>query len=117
MVISKLTPSVKVLEALFGTGYLLTHYAADFEVYGANYNQKMVEIARRNLAQAGVSAYLRHGDVESLPYEAESFDSVVSTMAFSGYPGGAKATSEMRRVLKEGGRLILIDVNYLWDGN
>ena len=107
----------RVLEVSFGTGYLLTRYAADFEVHGVDYNQKMVKIARKNLARAGVSARLRQGNVESLPYEDESFDSVVNTMAFSGYPDGAKAISEMRRVLKEGGRLILIDVNYPSDGN
>ena len=107
----------RVLEVSFGTGYLLTRYAAHYETHGVDYNQKMVEIARKNLARAGVTARLRQGNVESLPYEDESFDSVVNTMAFSGYPDGAKAMSDMRRVLKEGGRLVLIDVNYPSDGN
>ncbi len=107
----------RVLEVSFGTGYLLPRYSAHFEVHGVDYNHRMVEIARRNLSRAGVNAYLRQGDVESLPYEDEWFDSVVNTMAFSGYPDGAKAISEVRRVLREGGRLILIDVNYPSDGN
>lgn len=38
-------------------------------------------------------------------------------MAFSGYPDGVKAMTEMHRVLAAGGRLILIDVNYPLDGN
>jgi ubiquinone/menaquinone biosynthesis C-methylase UbiE len=107
----------RVLEVSFGTGYLLTRYAAHFETYGIDYNRKMVQTARKNLKRAGVSACLRQGDVESLPYEDESFDSVVNTMSFSGYPDGAKAMGEMHRVLKEGGRLILIDVNYPSDGS
>jgi len=107
----------RVLEVSFGTAYLLTRYACDFDIHGVDYNQKLVKIARKNLSQAGVSAHLKQGNVESLPYEDESLDSVVNTMAFSGYPDGAKAILEMRRVLKEGGRLILIDVNYPSDGN
>ena len=38
-------------------------------------------------------------------------------MALSGYPDGARAMSEIRRVLRLGGRLILIDVNYPADRN
>lgn len=65
-----------------------------------------------NLAQRGLRARLQQGNVESLPYEDESFDSVINTMAFSGYPDGQQALAEIRRVLKPDGRLILIDVNY-----
>jgi len=41
---------------------------------------------------------------------------LVSTMAFSGYPSGIAALSEMKRVLRSGGKLILIDVNHPADG-
>lgn len=107
----------RVLEVSFGTGYLLTRYADRFEVKGIDYNAKMVATARRNLKRAGLSAELQRGNVESLPYEDGSFDCVVNTMAFSGYPDGARAMSEMGRVLKAGGRLVIIDVNYPADGN
>ena len=107
----------RVLEVSFGTGYLLSQYAAKFKTYGLDYNRVMVATANKNLRQAGLSASLQQGDVETLPYQAESFDSVVNTMAFSGYPDGLKAMTEMRRVLKRGGRLILIDVNYPSDRN
>lgn len=107
----------RVLEVSFGTGYLLTRYAADFETYGIDYNRRLVRIARKNLRRADVSACLQQGNVESLPYENGFFDSVINTMAFSGYPDGARAMGEMHRVLKEGGRLVLIDVNHPSDGN
>ena len=102
----------RVLEVSFGTGYLLTCYAGRFETYGIDYNPRMVVIARRNLAQHGLQAFLQQGNVETLPYADGFFDSVVSTMAFTGYPDGRQALAEMRRVLKPGGRLILIDINY-----
>lgn len=106
-----------VLEISFGTGYLLTRYAARFRSYGLDYNRVMAATAKKNLWRTGVFAHLQQGNVESLPYRSESFDSIVNTMAFSGYPDGWRAMAEMRRVLKREGRLILLDVNYPPDRN
>ncbi len=47
-----------------------------------------------------------------MPYANESIDTIVNTMAFSGYPDGQRALTEMRRVLKRGGRLLIIDIYY-----
>ncbi|MEE8153349.1 MAG: class I SAM-dependent methyltransferase [Phycisphaerales bacterium] len=107
----------RVLEVSFGTGYFLTQYASRFETHGIDYNARMVAIARRNLAKRGMSADLREGNVEELPYEDGYFGTVTNTMALSGYPDGQRAMSQMRRVLKPGGRLVLIDVNYPTDRN
>ncbi len=102
----------RVLEVSFGTGYLLMQYADRFETYGVDINARMVAVAKRNLENSGMRADLKQGNVEQLPYEDEYFDAVISTMALSGYPNGASSMSEIRRVLKPGGRFILIDVNY-----
>jgi ubiquinone/menaquinone biosynthesis C-methylase UbiE len=107
----------KVLEVSFGTGYLLTQYADRFETDGIDYSQKMLSVARANLEKQGIEARLQQGNVESLPYEDETFDCVVNTMAFTAYPDGEKAMSELHRVLKKGGRLVMIDVGYPTDGN
>ena len=102
----------RVLEVSFGTGYLITQYARRFETFGIDYNEEMVKTAKKNLFKKNVNADIVQGNVESLPYGDEFFDSLVNTMAFSGYPDGEKALSEMIRVLKPGGKLILIDINY-----
>jgi ubiquinone/menaquinone biosynthesis C-methylase UbiE len=118
--LSAVLPHIKgprVLEVSFGTGYLLTQYAGDFEAYGIDYNERMVATARQNLARIGGSAELRQGDVEELPYESNCFDTVINTMAFSAYPDANKAMSEMHRVLKPGGILVMIDIAYPQDGN
>jgi ubiquinone/menaquinone biosynthesis C-methylase UbiE len=107
----------RVLEVSFGTGYLLTQYADQYETYGIDYNERMVGTARKNLEKKGVLADLRQGNVEALPYEDEYFDTVVNTMAFTAYPDGEKAMSEIHRVLKRGGRLVMVDINYPADGN
>ena len=44
----------RVLEASFGTGYLLLQYASQHESYGIDYNARMVEIAKNNLSKKSV---------------------------------------------------------------
>jgi ubiquinone/menaquinone biosynthesis C-methylase UbiE len=107
----------KVLEVSFGTGYLLTQYADRFETHGIDYNEKLVAVASGNLRKKGITAKLQKGSVECLPYDDETFDCIVNTMAFTAYPDGSKAMSELHRVLKTGGRLVLIDVEYPADRN
>jgi ubiquinone/menaquinone biosynthesis C-methylase UbiE len=102
----------RVLEVSFGTGYLLTRYAGRHETHGVDYNRRMVAVARSNLARRGLSADLRQGDVAYLPYDDAYFNTVVNTMALSGYPDATRALAEMWRVLRPGGRLVLIDINY-----
>ncbi len=102
----------RVLEASFGTGYLLAQYAQGYETYGIDFNTKMIEIAKANLANKNIKANLQWANVENLPFPDNYFDTVLNTMAFSGYPNGKKAMSEFHRVLKEGGNLVLIDFNY-----
>ena len=106
----------KVLEVSFGTGYLLTQYAGAYDTHGVECNERLLSIARQNLECNGlVEAKLVRGKVEDLPYGDESFDSVIVTMAFSGYPDSHRAMNELRRVLKVDGRLIMVDVNFPHD--
>ena len=102
----------RVLEASFGTGYLLMQYANHYETYGIDFNKDMVEVAQQNLSRKGVQATLQCANVEELPFPENYFDTVVCTMAFSGYPNGKQAMSEFYRVLKEGGRLLIVDFDY-----
>jgi len=112
----------RVLEVSFGTGFLLTQYADRFETEGIDYNEKMVAVAIKNLEREGIHANLQQGNVEAgnveaLPYASGQFDCIVNTMAFSGYPDGRKAMSELHRVLKPGGRLVILDIAHPADRN
>lgn len=102
----------RVLEASFGTGYLLTQYADDYETYGVDFSQKMVEVAKKNLSRKCIKARLQRAHVEKLPFPEGYFDTIVNTMSFTGYPNGMKAMSEFHRVLKEGGVLLMVDFDY-----
>jgi SAM-dependent methyltransferase len=107
----------RVLEVSFGTGWLFTQYAGHYRTDGIDLNPALIAVARRNRVLAGVRADLRQGTVEALPYPDATFDTVVNTMAFTGYPDAAAAAAELARLLKPGGRLVLIDINYPHDGN
>jgi ubiquinone/menaquinone biosynthesis C-methylase UbiE len=107
----------RVLEVSFGTGYLISQYAGIFETHGIDYNRRMATIARKNLLRAGRKAALIQGNVEALPYPDASFNSLINTMAFSGYPNGVRALAEMKRVLRNDGKLILIDFTFPPDRN
>ena len=107
----------RVLEVSFGTGYLLTQFAGKTEAHGIDYNARLLETARGNLRRASLAAQLACASVETLPYRDASFDTVVNTMAFTGYPNAEQALAEMSRVLRPGGELVMIDVNYPADGN
>ena len=102
----------RVLEASFGTGFLLMQYANKYETYGIDFNNNMVEIAKKNLSRKGIRATLQRANVEKLPFPENYFDTVVNTMAFTGYPNGKQAMSEFFRVLKEGGILLIVDFDY-----
>ena len=102
----------RVLEVSFGTGYLLTRYPERYEIHGVDLNARLVLVARRNLERTGRAAWIQRARVEALPYRSGAFDTVVNTMAMSGYPDGEAAMREMSRVLRPGGRLIMVDVGF-----
>lgn len=113
--IKKVIPHIegsRVLEASFGTGYLLMQYANQYETYGIDFNNDMVEIAKENLSRKGIKATLQWANVEELPFPDNHFDTLINTMAFTGYPNGKLAMSEFQRVLIDGGKLLIVDFDY-----
>jgi ubiquinone/menaquinone biosynthesis C-methylase UbiE len=102
----------RVLEVSFGTGYLLSQYANEVEAHGVDLNGKLARIASQNVKRSGKVAHLQIANVEALPYADQTFDTLVNTMAFSGYPDGRRAFEEFYRVLRPAGRLVLLDVSF-----
>ena len=91
----------------------MAQYASNkHEIYGIDYNEKMLELAIKKMKKMNIKAQLFQGNVEKLPFPENTFDTVINTMAFTGYPNGEKAMSELKRVLKRGGKLLLVDFDY-----
>jgi ubiquinone/menaquinone biosynthesis C-methylase UbiE len=99
----------RVLEVAIGTGLNLPHYPADVTVTGIELSPAMLAIARQRAADLGRDVDLRTGDAEDLPFDDDSFDTVVCALALCVIPDPVAAIAEMRRVLVPGGRLLLLD--------
>ncbi|MEX1376459.1 MAG: methyltransferase domain-containing protein [Eubacteriales bacterium] len=102
----------RVLEVSFGPAYLMSKMPDDIEIHGLDYNDTMVTRAKEKMRKINKKANIIKGNVESLPYPDNYFDTVVNTMAFSGYPNGQKAMSELTRVMKPDGKLLLMDYDF-----
>ena len=75
------------------------------QVLGADISSAMLQCARRSYSP-GIKFI--HGDAEKLPVEDASFDAVVNLLSFHHYPNPSRAAAEFRRVLRPGGRLVLV---------
>jgi ubiquinone/menaquinone biosynthesis C-methylase UbiE len=98
-----------VLEVGIGTGLNLPYYPSDVRVTGVDLSPGMLAQARDRLRELSVDATLQEADAQALPFDDASFDSVVSTLVLCSVPDSRAAIREMRRVLRSGGRLLLLD--------
>lgn len=97
------------LEVAIGTGLNLPYYSYDVQLTGADFSPAMLNLARRRAEQLGRSVDLREADAQALPFAADSFDTVVCTYGLCAIPDDNRAVSEMNRVLRPGGLLLLAD--------
>lgn len=98
-----------VLEVAIGTGRNLPFYGSDVRITGIEISPAMLAIARRRATALGLDVDLREGDAQALSYADGAFDTVVCVLSLCTIPDPAKAIAEMVRVLKPGGRLLLLD--------
>jgi SAM-dependent methyltransferase len=105
-----------ILEVGVGTGHNLPYYSQRARaVVGLEISPAMLRRAEararsvRRRDPAGPAIEIRLGDVEDLEFESESFDTVVSFLVFCSLPDPARATAEIYRVLKPGGRLLVFE--------
>jgi ubiquinone/menaquinone biosynthesis C-methylase UbiE len=99
----------EVLEISIGTGRNLPFYGPDVRLTGVDISAGMLERARTRAAQLGRAVELRVGDAQALELDDESFGTVVCTLALCTIPDARAAVSEMRRVLRPGGRVVLLE--------
>lgn len=101
--------SGETLEVAVGTGLNLALYPEDIALTGLDLSPEMLAIARERSAELDRAIDLREGDAHDLPFENDSFDTIVCTYSLCNIPDPQLAVNEMKRVLKPGGQLILVD--------
>lgn len=92
-----------------GTGLSFAHYPATVRLTGIDLSSAMLELAQRRSARLGIEVDLRLGDVEAMPFGDGQFDTVTATYALSVVAEPRRAVDEIWRVLKPGGRLLVLD--------
>ncbi len=105
-------PTDTVLEVGFGAGQgikLAAEKVSDGRIMGIDHSKMMVRVATRRNAQAVKAGrvVLSQGNITALPFEDQYFDKIMTihTMYFWSEP--YKALSELYRVLKPGGRVVI----------
>jgi arsenite methyltransferase len=108
-----LKPGERVLDIGSGPGFLAEEMAAevgpDGAVYGVDPSESMLAIARRRESSIEYAA----GGALALPYEDETFDAAIATQVYEYVEDMPGALTEARRVLRPGGRLLILDTD--WD--
>lgn len=99
----------EVLEVAIGTGLNLPLYAENTRITGIDISPEMLAIARARAADLGLDVVLEEGDAHRLALADASFDTVVCTLSLCNIPDTDLALAEMHRVLRPGGRLVLVD--------
>ncbi|MBZ5676959.1 MAG: class I SAM-dependent methyltransferase [Acidobacteriia bacterium] len=108
----QIPPEGDVLEVAPGPGYFALELAklGNYRITGLDISKTFVEIAQRNAAQANVQVDFRQGNASCMPFPNDSFDFLLCRAAFKNFGAPLGALREMHRVLKPGGRALIIDL-------
>ena len=104
----------RILETAAGTG-IVTRAVSDalpgVEIIATDINPAVVEFAAQQFQSEGVT--FQAADAQQLPFDDESFDLVLCLFGVMFFPDKVRAHAEARRVLRPGGRYILVTFNRL----
>ncbi|MCP4007493.1 MAG: methyltransferase domain-containing protein [bacterium] len=109
-------PGERALDIGIGPGLLAFDLAAAVGktgfVAGIDKSEPMLAMTRARCAEQAWTEF-KQADAEELPFGDESFDAVVSTQVYEYVPDMGTALAEVARVLKPGGRVVILDTH--WD--
>jgi SAM-dependent methyltransferase len=100
-----------VLEVGCGPAYLwksnLDRLPVGWTITLSDFSAGMLEQAKQNLGERATTFRFEIVDAQAIPFEADTFDAVIANHMLYHVPDRAQALSEMRRVLKPGGKVYL----------
>lgn len=97
----------RVLEVGVGTGRNLPLYRPGLQIEAIDFSPRMLERAHRRPLPSNVVLHLM--DVQDLQFPPGSFDTVVATCVFCSVPDPIRGLSEIRRILRPGGRALFLE--------
>jgi ubiquinone/menaquinone biosynthesis C-methylase UbiE len=102
-----------VLEVAPGPGYFCIELAklGSYAITGMDLSRTFVKMAAEKAKQAGVRVDFKHGSASNMPFPKDSFDFLLCRAAFKNFADPVGALREMCRVLRPGGRALLIDLS------
>jgi ubiquinone/menaquinone biosynthesis C-methylase UbiE len=99
----------RILEVAVGTGRNFDFYSRGVGITGVDLSPDMLDIARRHATDLDLEVDLRVAAAEALPFDEDSFDTAVCTLSLCTIQDPAASIAEMKRVLRPGGQLLLLD--------
>ena len=108
---SELIPSAegKVLEVGMGSGLNLPHYDGISGLIGLEPSEELQNLAQDMLIQTHFPSEMLTGSAEDIPLESNTFDTVVMTWTLCSVTDPVGALSEIKRVIKPGGKVIFAE--------
>ncbi len=104
-----------VLDVACGTGDFTIEIArkavANSRVIGIDLSEGMMKVGRDKIAAANVNAVLEYGDCEALTYADDTFDRISVGFGVRNFEHLAVGLGEMCRVLKPGGKLVILELS------
>lgn len=102
-----------VLEVAPGPGYFCIELAklGSYAITGMDLSRTFVKMAAEKAEQAGVRVEFKEGSASNMPFPKNSFDFLLCRAAFKNFADPVGALQEMCRVLRPGGRAVLIDLS------
>ncbi len=115
---AQVRPGMKLLDIAGGTGDLAKAFAKQAgptgEVWLTDINGSMLAAGRDRLLDAGLTLPLAQCDAEKLPFPSARFDVVSVAFGLRNMTQKDVALAEMQRVLKPGGRLLVLEFSRIW---
>jgi phosphatidylethanolamine/phosphatidyl-N-methylethanolamine N-methyltransferase len=102
-------PDGQILEVGVGTGKNFPYHPAGVEVTGVDLSDRMLARARQKAEKLGYSIQLHEMDAQQLDFPDDSFDAAAATFVFCSVPDPERGLREMARVVKPGGRIVLLE--------